>query len=207
MELSYILQGYGIPTETIPITFSGTVKVQAIKQWMRLRAYLEEPIYQNSAELESIVECPYNTDIVFRQGTSILAHVGNQSFRGLIVSKYDEFERMGFNCIDTPVHNDGSSMNAKKNQKSKDLLGTRILVEEVIEEMQRTNRRVLNWSDRPGCFKVLANDGQIYVKVEYLVRDHKNLVKAQKNQQLSQSSTSVFCRKTPEGCFGNKSFS
>ena len=59
IELIYILQGYGIPTDTIPITYSGTVKVQATRQWMRLRTFLEEPIYQNTEAIRSIIECPW----------------------------------------------------------------------------------------------------------------------------------------------------
>jgi hypothetical protein len=212
VELSYILQGYGLPTDTIPITFSGTVKKQSMRQWMRLQAFLEEPLYQNTEEIRSIIECPYNNDIVFRQGTNVLAHPGNATFRALIATKFDEIERMhnSSSIIDsssssTPTTPTGESQwakydnnknsNNKKSKKIKDRnkLKTRVIVEQVMDEMQRTKRRILNWNDAQGCWKVLTDESQIYAKIEYLVREHRNTVMARTNRQWNQSSTSMFC--------------
>lgn len=198
MELTYILQGYGIPTDTLPITYSGTVKLQAVRQWMRLRNFLEEPIFQNSAEILSIVECPYPNDIVFRQGTSILTHPGNASFRNLIASKFEE--------IDRRLKNENGKENPKL-AKDMNKIRTRILVKEVMEEMQRANMRVLNWNDAQGFWKVLNDHSQIYLKVEYLVREHRNSVKALENRQWVNSSTSAFRSQADSGgtgCFGDR---
>ncbi len=194
MELIYILQAYGIPTDVLPITYSGTVKVQPTRQWMRLRNFLEEPLYQNTEEVRSVVECPYSSDIVFRQGTSILTHPGNNIFRSLIASKYDEIQRSS-NCKTGHSHVHVHVHGAKNSQKGKEAnkLATRILVKEIMEEMERTNMRVLNWDDRQGFWRVLHDKSQIYVKVEYLVREHKNSIKAMSNRQWTHSSTSAFC--------------
>eukprot|EP00533_Pseudo-nitzschia_delicatissima_P015905 CAMPEP_0197267830 /NCGR_PEP_ID=MMETSP1432-20130617/3815_1 /TAXON_ID=44447 /ORGANISM="Pseudo-nitzschia delicatissima, Strain UNC1205" /LENGTH=317 /DNA_ID=CAMNT_0042732815 /DNA_START=84 /DNA_END=1037 /DNA_ORIENTATION=- len=42
MEINYKLQGYGIPFEHVPISWTGKVKVQYLKQWMRLRKAIEQ---------------------------------------------------------------------------------------------------------------------------------------------------------------------
>ena len=182
MELSYILQGYGIPTDTLPITYSGTVKVQAQRQWMRLCNFSEEPLYQNTEEIRSVVECPYTNDIVFRQGTSILSHPGNVNFRAMIASKFNQIEKRFTNQ---------NKCGEKSSQKPNDI-NKKIIVMDVIEEMQRLNLRVLNWDDKQGCWKVLNDMPLIYSKVEYLVREHKKSVKALKNQNWVESSTSMF---------------
>jgi len=204
VELSYILNGYGLRTDTIPITFSGTLKTPSMRQWMRLQAFLEEPFYQNTEETKSIIECPYNNDIVIRQGTSILAHPGNATFRALIAIKFDEIERIHNSSSDTTAttatsrksqcHGNSNSYK-KKPQKTKDnnKLTTRVIVKQVMDEMLKTKRRVLNWNDALGCWKVLTDESQIYVKVEYLVREHRITVAARANRQWNQSSTSIFC--------------
>jgi len=41
IELRYQLKGYGIPVELIPATDTGNVKQQNLKQWIKLREYVE----------------------------------------------------------------------------------------------------------------------------------------------------------------------
>jgi len=174
MELYYILQSYGIPTDTIPITYSGTVKVAPSRQWMRLRQYLEEPYYQESGESASIIECPYLNDIVFRQGTNACSHPGNASFRAMIAARYQEF---------------WLSNSTIRNHKN----NTRIFIEGVMDEIEKSRARVLNWNDKQGCWKVLTDASQIYIKIEYLVRELRATNRARLNQQIHNSSTSLFC--------------
>ena len=200
VENNYKLQSFGIPTETIPITYSGTVKFQPMRQWMRLRTFLEEPIYQNTAEIRSIIECPYPNDIVFRQGSSFLSHPGNATFRSLIAAKIDEIETIWqkanqdsqwemLSNIDNGVNRGKLSTKAKDNKK----YITRIIVQEVMDEIKRLHRRVLNWNDAQGCWKILTNEMQIYIKIEYLVREYRSAAKAQTNRKSSQSDTFMFC--------------
>jgi len=42
VEVHYKLQGYGIPTEHVPISWTGKIKIQNLKQWMRIRKSIEE---------------------------------------------------------------------------------------------------------------------------------------------------------------------
>lgn len=201
VENHYSLQAFGIPTETIPITYSGTVKVSPMRQWMRLRTFLEEPIYQNSADVQSIIECPYPSDIVFRQGSSFLSHSGNITFRSLIVAKINEIENE-----DNAFHNENLwilyNTNKKRvptKAKDKKKFMTKVIVQEVIEEMKRMKRRVLNWNDAQGCWKILDDEIQINLKIEYLVREYRGASKAQTNRQSSESDTFMFCSSNRHG--------
>eukprot|EP00536_Pseudo-nitzschia_multiseries_P016455 jgi/Psemu1/221401/e_gw1.1120.3.1 len=174
MELYYILQGYGISTDTIPITFSGTVKVAPVRQWMRVRQYFEEPYYQDSGESSSIVECPRLSDIVFRQGTNVCSHPGNAAFRALIATKYQDF---------------WDTNSTKRNHKN----NTRVFIKGVMDEIEKSQLRVLSWNDKQGCWKVLKDDSQIYMKIEYLVRELRAMNRARLNRQMITSSTLFFC--------------
>ena len=84
-ELQYILQGYGIPTDTIPVTFSGSIKVTYMRLWIRMRQFIDEPSFNKKGS--SIVECPYLNDIIFRKGTSVMSHPGNAILRNMIEVK------------------------------------------------------------------------------------------------------------------------
>jgi hypothetical protein len=114
MEIHYKLQGYGIPFEHIPISWTGKVKVQYLKQWMRIRQAIEHYLMQgignsssnscsnvsgsdgssdeftmsisSSSSFPNIIECPQLQDVVFRQGTSGVSHPGNVTFRSQIES-------------------------------------------------------------------------------------------------------------------------
>ena len=205
--MSYILQGYGISTDTIPITFSGTVKVTPMKHWIRLRQFLEEPLYRKTGESQSIIECPRLNDIVFRQGTSLMAHPGNATFRAVIASKFEMIYNsyQGSDLREDLSAETGSKTNKKamagssnkdknSNNNTVDKCKTRAVAEEVLDETQKMNGRFLTWHERQGSWKVLTDETQIYLKIEYLVRDHRNMVKALLNTQKIKSSTSIFCK-------------
>ena len=108
VELRYSLQSYGIPTENIPITWSGTIKNAYLKSWMKLRKAIEDdretmrrhmiqfqpPGFQSISDIartyksamSNVVECPNSNDVAFRQGTSLNCHPGNVRFRSLVES-------------------------------------------------------------------------------------------------------------------------
>ena len=182
VELNYILQGYGIPTETIPVTYTGTIKTKGASQWMRVRAYLEEPLYKDTQEVTNVVECPYPNDIVFRQGVSMQSHQGNASFRALVAIKFSELENRLGKMVDKKSKN-GFSNKYK----------IRVIIQEVMEESQRANRRFLLWDEAQCCWKILVDEDLIYTRIESMVREHRSATKAQRNQQKNHCSTSMFC--------------
>ena len=48
MELQYLVKGYGIPVDHIPLTDTGNVKTQNLRIWMKLRTTLEKRSSHNS---------------------------------------------------------------------------------------------------------------------------------------------------------------
>lgn len=85
----YALQGYGIPTEMIPSTDTGNIKLVNLKQWIKVKKYNKRfrsdigssnenkgNINISSCESTSttqmmnnaIVECPRSKDVLFRRG-------------------------------------------------------------------------------------------------------------------------------------------
>ena len=86
VELRYALNAFGIPTDDLPVTWTGKIKLSYHKQWLKLRTCIENkqdyylnsasagsrPVYHpypNQQELSSsssgIVECPNSTDVIF----------------------------------------------------------------------------------------------------------------------------------------------
>jgi len=103
IELRYKLVGFGIPTENIPISWTGTMKLTNFRQWMIVRRLLEDVHESTSSSSPSqhynhqliqtpagefsiadVVECPALNDILFRQGTALRSHPGNVRFRSYI---------------------------------------------------------------------------------------------------------------------------
>lgn len=155
IELRYALESHGITTDQLPITWTGTIKRQNIKQWMRTRQLIEEG---NNDHLPSIIECPRLKDVIFRQGTSVMSHPGNAIFRSRIQSLYEEA---------------GAESMART---------TRSLVQALIKELRMNQERVLIWYQPPKAstsnssdawWTELVDEDQMYRKIENLVREFK----------------------------------
>jgi len=115
VEWRYALQSYGIPTEFIPLTHTGNIKLDKWKQWMKCKTYTEqldtqerERTHNNNnntsssgeatsaasaaaaavrnQHLQTIVECPGSTDVLFRRGRSVDFHPGNNMFQNLLAA-------------------------------------------------------------------------------------------------------------------------
>jgi len=169
-ELLYTLQSFGLPTDYIPISFTGKVKEKYIKEWIRLRQLVEDERLAPDWTAESVgtmIECPYLDDCIFRNGTSLLSHPGNIFLRSLIASKSMTEE------------------NQKKN--------TKVFVEEIIAEMKarghendgiKKDGRFLIWSDQGWWKQVLPENEkkEIHSKISRIVRDTRKLVIANEKQ-------------------------
>ena len=103
-----MLNGYGIPVENNPITYSGNVKNVYLSQWLKLRFLIESngsdsPFQHNNYNSynSTMIECPYLTDILFQKGTGTLrsTNVGNIKLRQIIESKTIEC-----GCFDMNYH-------------------------------------------------------------------------------------------------------
>ena len=134
----------------------------------------------------SIVECPYLSDIIFRQGTNVIHHPGNSWFRSLIQTKFEEGygnitndDSKGNGNGNGTILSDGNSTNTNPTTttttnssityKSK---RTKPLTEELIKEIKRRNCRILIWNDKEfGWWSKFDNEQQIFNKIEYICRD------------------------------------
>lgn len=83
-ELRYILKGYGIPVDLIPLTATGNVKTQNLRTWLKARSTIE------NGNDDSIIECPGSNDVLFRPSKLIKGHPGNVKFHNLIESYHEK---------------------------------------------------------------------------------------------------------------------
>ena len=185
VELRYYLQGYGIPTENIPMTWSGTIKTTYLKNWMQLRKAIEDDHHARRKQLmlqlqrvgfpytsgsnlgyddsimSSVVECPRTNDVVFRQGTTTLCQPGNARFRSLVES-FAVGLRETYTDITTSYSFSPIST----------------VVYEIIHKVIYQDRgRFLVWTpnhndEKYGCWCIISDEDQIYSKIEYTVREH-----------------------------------
>jgi len=181
-ELRYILNGYGISTDTIPISWTGTVKVGYLKQWLRIRQYLEDPYFYkynicNDSKFCSVmcnnnnnnnnnnntskpcncknsqpIECPRLNDILFKKGKSAKNHPGNAHFRSQIQYKYEHT----VNSITSFEPGTAHSI-------------TQSLVKHFYEEVQKGNMRVLMWNEKLSWWSILKDERLVRKKIENIV--------------------------------------
>ena len=85
VEWRYALQAFGIPTEIIPTTDTGNIKLDNLKQWIKVMMYTERLAQEQRKN--NIVECPGSNDVVFRMGKTMNYHTGNNKFQNLIESQ------------------------------------------------------------------------------------------------------------------------
>lgn len=197
VELQYALKSHGISTGQIPITWTGKVKNNYHKQWLRIRHLVEEC---NMGDVK-IVECPKLHDVIFRQGTALMEHPGNVLFRSRIQNFYEE---------------------SASHPSSR---ATRDLVSRLMSHIRENNWRVLVWyQEKKGdsYWMELTDREQVYTKVENLVRELKfskekyqvinrghqcTSVVPRDRVQVSESSTSAFLsgQKRPSSCMDENS--
>ena len=177
VENRYTLETYGIPAKNIPLTWSGTIKVQYVRQWIRLRQLIEErqckqlqsgipPSNFESNNNSTMIECPNLNDVLFRQGTSTTSHPGNATFRGMIGSKLRELELELEQEQEQEANN--RSYGEKNNGKSKSNINnnikTRKLVLDRIEEIKlKRNGRIFIIQERVGMVGRIQKTRTVYV--------------------------------------------
>jgi len=185
VQLQYSVHSYGIPTEHIPLTFSGNIKDGYIKQWIKLRAYAESQEYDSE-----IVECPQLKDVLFRQGASSLSYPGNSRVHCLVEKRYQH---------------DSYQVARRGTVKFK----REKVVLEIIEDIHLSGGRFLVWNDH-GWWNELLEPGLLATKLEYLIKEvlrskRKGEKIAMSPHQLKlDSSTSMFRTQYDEGGCSHK---
>ncbi|KAL3907286.1 MAG: hypothetical protein SGILL_008936, partial [Bacillariaceae sp.] len=166
IETRYQLVSYGIPVATIPITDSGTVKTKFLAQWIKSRRAIEAAESDHSNNKEYI-DCPMTTDVVFRNGTAAMSHVGNAKFRELVATHFQD-------------HSRATSAQAKTEISWR--IANKVLA----------NGRFLEWDRSVGCWTPMTDRSQIRLKVAVTLRDFKKVAGFTLNQQVSSSATDKF---------------
>lgn len=180
-ELRYILQAYGIPVEFIPVTESGNIKFNLLKQWIRIRSTLEAEarVYGSGVPLSgTIVECPNSTDVIFKPGKRLAHHPGNILFHELILSMANEY----------------TTTSSKRS-----------LYRSLAMEIKERKGRFLKWSDNE-YWTEITDDAQITVKISTFCKAVLSKHKAAKMKtSLVKSSTTAFVNINEQTlCAGNK---
>lgn len=182
VELQYALHSYGIPTEHIPLTFSGNIKDAYIKQWLKMRVYAE-----SSDDDSEVVECPQLEDVLFRQGVSCVSYRGNSNVHRLIKKRYDD---------DLNPAQKRGTVKSKRDR----------VVQEIIKEINLSGGRFLVWNDH-GWWRELSEVRALSTKLEYFIKEvlrtRKKEEKIAKNRHrlYLDCSTNVFqSQDNEDGC-------
>lgn len=172
VELLYMLQSYGIPTEHIPISFSGTIKTGYMKQWIRAREAQESTLYLDlTNDFRDIIECPQLSDVLFRQGISLIWNPGNAQVRTLVEKLHKKQEE--------------ALSNKQVKQKRREM------VVDIIKEISQLSR-FLVWNES-GWWNELFDREQLTLKIEYLIKEVRKSRREASQEIKVDSSTSIFC--------------
>jgi hypothetical protein len=164
IELIYSLMSFGIPSEQLPLTSTGTVKTKNHLQWMKFvkekeKAMLEGRIFDG-------IDCPRENDVLFSLGRHAWSHSGYSMFRGLLEQHY-------------PRHNTTTSLEEKT-----------AITWEIVEEVEKKGGRFLTWDSR-GWWVQIKDRNVIRGKVALAFRNHNKRVIASANCQTEESSTLI----------------
>jgi len=169
VEVQYMLKGYGIPVELIPLTDTGNIKTIYLKQWIKLRKTLDAMYEDGNPSNVSIIECPRSNDVLFRPGTSVSCHPGNVRFRCLLEN------------TTSPDHAPFKLTQAQ-------------MAEQLIQEVESKGGKFLKW-DKRGYWIEIADRMHVHTKVALSIRDFKYKSKMQQsNRQNNESYTYLFCQ-------------
>eukprot|EP00531_Pseudo-nitzschia_arenysensis_P020497 CAMPEP_0116138764 /NCGR_PEP_ID=MMETSP0329-20121206/12951_1 /TAXON_ID=697910 /ORGANISM="Pseudo-nitzschia arenysensis, Strain B593" /LENGTH=318 /DNA_ID=CAMNT_0003633759 /DNA_START=244 /DNA_END=1197 /DNA_ORIENTATION=- len=98
LEIRYELQGYGIPTDSLPLTHTMAIKRQSHTQWIALRKRIERNFSVDGKKTNSkalpidpndLVECPRSYDVIIGKA-KYKNNPGNVFYRSLIEATHDE---------------------------------------------------------------------------------------------------------------------
>mmetsp|Transcript_25304 Transcript_25304/g.59234 ORF Transcript_25304/g.59234 Transcript_25304/m.59234 type:complete len:189 (-) Transcript_25304:264-830(-) len=184
MELQYALHSYGIPTEHIPLTFSGNIKDGYMKQWLKIRGYKESIEYGFR-----IIECPKPADVLFRQGISSLSYPGNSRVYRLVDKRYQ----------DISVTAKRGTVKTKRDK----------VVREIIECIRSSGGRFLVWNEY-GWWSELLEIRSLSTKLEYFIKEilrakrKKERIAVSHRMQLDGSTSLFQSRFDENGCINKR---
>lgn len=81
---------YGIPSDQVPIKSSGIIKCADHKKFIAYCQAREDAMLRNGENF-NVIFCPSSNDVLIGRGPRIKSHIGNEVYRNLLQSKYEEY--------------------------------------------------------------------------------------------------------------------
>eukprot|EP00536_Pseudo-nitzschia_multiseries_P018781 jgi/Psemu1/230267/e_gw1.3107.2.1 len=220
VELRYQLKSYGIPTDHIPISVTGTIKVGYIKQWMRTREVIEEI---EDANADAVSYCNNNNNninnIVTDSDTTSTSTNASGTNNNNSYS-YNNNNNNNNNIVECPKLEDvlfrqGISLNtnpgngmirrlviAAYSDPNVVRVKRRKMVLTILEEVRKTGGRFLMWNEEGWWNELVLCDEEnsvngaedlLIAKVEYVIKDvrREQRISVRKKQQQNQNHVKV----------------
>jgi len=92
-ELLYTCGSYGIPTDLIPVSFTGSMKFGHMNEWINYQRAHEEKIKHGSEHDKEWVECPWPNDVILRKGSTFRNNQGNAIYHAIVAMYSEEHMR------------------------------------------------------------------------------------------------------------------
>ena len=223
VELRYALKSYGIPTELIPSTDTGNIKFVNLKQWLKMRAFIEQSPSSNTFSLDN----DNDNDAMDYEYTSSSSVQTIAQY----AKNYEKRQQQRTIIVECPGSNDVIFRRGKSMSYHPGNVMFQSLIESWLEEHDKANQagkltivlhliqyiqnekggRFLTWDSSNNWWLDImaipmtgahnspngyfeAQELEIQSKVNYAFRDFKKKLKTQKALQVSKSSTYAFER-------------
>ena len=188
IELQYALRCFGIKAgDNLPITPSGVIKTNYIRQWIRLRKLIESESNDNNNNIISdIVECPYLNDVLLRQGGTLKnKHMGNMMFSNLIKINLQK------ECYN---HQTNGELTLQYDIDDRTNIKTRKITNKIIDAIITGDGggRFLSYSNEYKGWYHMTDREQIYSKVEYICRGSRFEMKKKKMMNSTTKLSASF---------------
>jgi len=162
-ELRYVLSSYGIPTDLMHISCTGTVKFGNFTAWINFLSIKLDQEESRRTPSEEIVECPRSYDVVFRKGPTYRNNPGNMFYRELIESNSQEHA----SC----------KIRSEKYQ----------ITLQIIKTIEDRSGRFLEWSKERQMWIVMQDMAKVRGKVAAALKQYKRTKKENKPKKIEKT--------------------
>eukprot|EP00531_Pseudo-nitzschia_arenysensis_P001640 CAMPEP_0116142788 /NCGR_PEP_ID=MMETSP0329-20121206/15096_1 /TAXON_ID=697910 /ORGANISM="Pseudo-nitzschia arenysensis, Strain B593" /LENGTH=526 /DNA_ID=CAMNT_0003638049 /DNA_START=47 /DNA_END=1627 /DNA_ORIENTATION=+ len=139
-ELLYKFGSYGISSDLLPVSFTGTLKFGHMTGWINYQRAYEEKIKRGGDGDMEWIECPWPNDVIFRKGSTFRNNRGNVIYR-LMVERFSE-----------------EHVRSNKKQKFE-------ITHTIIDEIEKCNGRFLEWSLEKQLWLVIKDRDRVRRKI------------------------------------------
>jgi hypothetical protein len=165
-ETIYALMSFGLPVQEIPLTSGGNIKTKNLLQWIKTQRAIDV-CRQGRATAFNIIAHPNTHDVLFSRGGNA-QHLGNKDFH--------QYLSLMNSAYSSPFQRD--AMEHIRN--------------ELITSVASNGGRFLQVNKEGGWWEEITDLESIHFKINNAFYDYNRKLKAVRNQQTSQSSTSNF---------------